>query len=53
MDDIITKSFIGTSGFLASIGLAPISEVVSLTVGLATLVYMGLNIWKLVKEMQK
>ena len=52
MDDIINKSFIGTSGFLASVGLAQISEIVSLIVGLATLAYMGLNIWKLVKEMQ-
>jgi len=53
MDEVIYKSFIGTGGFLATIGLAPINEVVSLMVGLATLVYMIVSIIKITKGLIK
>jgi uncharacterized membrane protein (Fun14 family) len=50
MEDIISKSLVGTGGFFASLGLAQFSEVVSVIVGLATLTYMVLNIYKIIKE---
>jgi len=50
MEDIISKSLVGTGGFLASLGLAQFSEVVSLLVGLSTLTYMVLNVYKIIKE---
>ena len=53
MDEVIYKSTIGTGGFLATLGLAPISEVVSLLVGLATLVYMIVSIIKITKGLIK
>ena len=49
MEEIFTKSFIGTGGFLATLGLQEINAVVSLLVGLATLGYMVssiIKIWK-------
>jgi hypothetical protein len=53
MDEIFTKSFVGTSGFFATLGLAKFSEFVSLAVGLATLVYMILSIIKITKGLIK
>ena len=50
MEDIISKSLVGTGGFFASLGLAQFSEVVSLLVGLSTLIYMVLNIYNITKE---
>ena len=50
MEDLINRSLVGTGGFVASIGLAQFSEVVSLIVGLTTLTYMVLNIYKIIKE---
>jgi hypothetical protein len=49
MEEVITKSLVGTGGFFATLSLAPISEVVSLMVGLATLVYMVVSIIKITK----
>jgi hypothetical protein len=49
MEEIFTKSLIGTGGFLATLGLQEINSFVSLLVGLATLVYMVssiIKIWK-------
>ena len=53
MEDIITKSFVGTSGFFATLGLAPINEIVSLAVGLATLGYMIVSIIKITKGLNE
>ena len=53
MDDIINRSFIGTGGFLATLGLAELSEFLSVLVALATLCYMGLSIYKLLQETKK
>lgn len=50
MDDLISRASFGAGGFLATIGLSEINSVVSLFVGLATLVYMGLSIYKLLKK---
>ena len=49
MNEVITKSLVGTGGSFATFSLTPISEVVSLMVGLATLVYMVVSIIKITK----
>ena len=53
MEEIFTKSFIGTGGFLATLGLQEINAFVSLLVGLATLGYMVSSIIKIWKGMNK
>lgn len=50
MEDAFTKSLFGTSGFLASVGLADVNAVVSLFVGLVTLCYMSLSLYKLLNK---
>ena len=49
MEEVITKSTIGTGGFFATIGLSNVNEIVSLAVGIATLGYMIVSIIKIVK----
>ena len=53
MEEVITKSLVGTGGFFATLSLAPINELVSLLVGLATLVYMIVSIIKITKGLIK
>ena len=53
MDEVIIRSSIGTGGFFATLSLAPISEVVSLMVGVATLIYMIVSIIKIAKGIIK
>jgi hypothetical protein len=53
MEEVIMKSLVGTGGFFATLSLAPISEVVSLMVGVATLVYMVVSIIKITKGLTK
>ena len=50
MEELVSRASLGAGGFLATIGLSGINAVVSLFVGLATLVYMGLSIYKLIKK---
>ena len=50
MNDMIAKTLVGSAGFVASLGLAQFSEVVSLLVGIATLVYMITSIIKTYKS---
>ena len=50
MNDLFSRASFGTGGFLATIGLSEVNAVVSLLVGLATLVYMGLSIYKLLNK---
>lgn len=52
IDEIIYRSTVGVSGFLASIWLQDVDEVVSVLVGLATLTFMILSIIKIIKELQ-
>ncbi len=52
MDDIIYKSTIGTGGFIATIELNHINELLGLVVGLATLVYMTASAIKVIKELK-
>ena len=51
MDEIISRTTLGTGGFLATIGLQNINSVVSLLVGVATLTYMVLSIYKIFKKL--
>ena len=52
MNDIIYKSTIGTGGFIATIELGQINELLGLVVGLATLVYMTASAIKVIKELK-
>jgi len=52
MQDIVYKSTIGTGGFIATIELGSINELLGLVVGLATLVYMTASAVKVIKELR-
>lgn len=52
MEDIIYKSTIGTGGFIATIELGHINELLGLVVGVATLVYMTASAVKVIKEIR-
>jgi len=53
MQDIIYRSTIGTGGFIATIELAPVNEVLGFCVGLATFLYMSASAIKVIKELRK
>ncbi len=53
MQDIIYKSTIGTGGFIATIELSPVNEVLGFCVGLATFLYMSASAIKVIKELLK
>lgn len=52
IDEIVYRSTVGVSGFLASIWLQDVDEIVSVLVGLATLTFMILSIIKIVRELR-
>ena len=52
MHDIIYKSTIGTGGFIATIELGHINDLLGIAVGLATLVYMTGSAIKIIKELR-
>ena len=53
MQDIIYRSTIGTGGFIATIELASVNEVLGFCVGLATFLYMSVSAIKVIKELRK
>tara|TARA_R110002074_G_scaffold372_3_gene1790 strand:+ start:2194 stop:2358 length:165 start_codon:yes stop_codon:yes gene_type:complete len=53
MEDIIYKSTIGTGGFIATLELSPVNEVLGFCVGLATFLYMAASAIKVIKELRK
>jgi hypothetical protein len=53
MQDIIYKSTIGTGGFIATIELSPVNEVLGFCVGLATFIYMSASAIKVINELRK
>ena len=53
MEDIIYKSTIGTGGFIATIELASINELLGFCVGLATFIYMSASAIKVINELRK
>ena len=52
MEDIIYKSTIGTGGFIATVELTPVNEVLGFVVGLATFIYMTASAIKVIKELK-
>ena len=52
MMDSIIRGTVGSTGFFACMGLQTINSAVSLVVGVATLVFLGLSISKLIKELK-
>ncbi len=53
MEDIIYRSAIGTGGFIATIELAPVNELLGFCVGLSTFIYMAASAIKVIKELTK
>jgi len=53
MEDIIFRSAIGTGGFIATLELSPVNEVLGFCVGLATFLYMSVSAIKVIKELRK
>jgi hypothetical protein len=53
MTNTIYKSSVGTGGFIATIELSNINEILGLVVGLATLVYMTASAIKVIRELRK
>ena len=51
MESII-RGTVGSTGFFACMELQRINSAVSLVVGVATLVFLGLSISKLIKELK-
>ena len=52
MQDIIYKSTIGTGGFIATIELTPINEVLGFCIGISTFLYMSGSAIKVIKELR-
>lgn len=50
--DTMLKGTVGSTGFFACIGLQSINSAVSLVVGIMTFVFLGLSIYKLIKEVK-
>jgi len=53
MEDIIYRSAIGTGGFIATLELSPVNELLGFCVGLATFLYMSASAIKVIKELTK
>jgi hypothetical protein len=53
MHDIIYKSTIGTGGFIATVELSHINDILGLLVGLATLIYMTASAIKIIKGLKE
>ena len=53
MNDIVYRSTIGTGGFIATIELSPVNELLGFLVGLATFIYMAASDIKVIKELKK
>jgi len=52
MMDSVIRGTVGSTGFFACMELQSINSAVSLVVGVATLVFLGLSIFKLIKELK-
>jgi len=52
MMDSVIRGTVGSTGFFACMGLQTINSAVSLVVGVATLVFLGLSIYKLINEIK-
>jgi len=52
MMESVIRGTVGSTGFFACMELQSVNTAVSLVVGVATLVFLGLSIFKLVKELK-
>ena len=52
MMETILRGTVGSTGFFACIGLQSINTAVSLVVGIMTFVFLGLSIYKLLKDIK-
>ena len=52
MNDIIYKSTIGTGGFIATLELTPVNEILGFLVGVSPLIYMTSSAIKVIKELK-
>ena len=52
LENIIFKSLIGMSGFIATFELNNINEILGALVGLATLIYMTASAVKVIRELR-
>jgi hypothetical protein len=50
--DTMLRGTVGSTGFFACMGLQSINSVVSLVVGIMTFVFLGLSIYKLIKDIK-
>jgi hypothetical protein len=50
--ETMLRGTVGSTGFFACMGLQTINSAVSLIVGVATLVFLGLSIYKLINEIK-
>ena len=50
--DTILRGTVGSTGFFACVGLQSVNGVVSLIVGVMTFIFLGLSIYKLIKELK-
>jgi len=51
--ETLVRGTVGSTGFFACMELQSVNAVVSFVVGLATLIFLGLSIYKLTKEILK
>jgi hypothetical protein len=50
--DTMLRGTVGSTGFFACMGLQSINSVVSLVVGIMTFIFLGLSIYKLIKDIK-
>ena len=50
--ETMLRGTVGSTGFFACMGLQSVNTVVSLVVGVMTFIFLGLSIYKLIKELK-
>jgi len=50
--DTMLRGTVGSTGFFACMGLQGINSAVSLVVGIMTFIFLGLSVYKLLKEIK-
>jgi|TARA_R100000664_G_C2709990_1_gene107156 hypothetical protein len=50
--ETMLRGTVGSTGFFACMGLQSVNSVVSLVVGVMTFIFLGLSIYKLLKDLK-
>jgi hypothetical protein len=50
--ETMLRGTVGSTGFFACMGLQSVNTVVSLIVGVMTFIFLGLSIYKLIKDLK-